>query len=209
MTKPAFEPLEFLYFDLGKVLVDFDHEQAVRQLAELTGRSTDQVREVVFQSELQARYECGQLDTAEFCQRFRDATQTDDSDADICRAASDIFSLNQPVCSLVRRLNQSDIRIGILSNTCDAHWSHIVAKFPDLIQLFDPLILSYEVGAAKPDPKIYQAAIERAGVAPERIFFVDDLLANVQGALSSGLNAVHYVSCEQLQEDLAIRGVWD
>lgn len=57
----------FCYFDLGRVLLDFDHEVAVQQLAELGDVSVDRVREVVFEASLQSDYERGQISTAEFC----------------------------------------------------------------------------------------------------------------------------------------------
>lgn len=57
----------------------------------------------------------------------------------------------------------------------------------------------------KPDRKIYQAAIERAAVAPENIFFLDDLPENVAGAREAGIDAVQFIDEQQLVADLAER----
>ena len=46
----------FVFFDLGNVLVNFDHQIAVQKLAALSGRSPDEVRQAVFDSDLQNRF---------------------------------------------------------------------------------------------------------------------------------------------------------
>jgi glucose-1-phosphatase len=63
------------------------------------------------------------------------------------------------------------------------------------------------VGAMKPSPKIYQAAIEAAQCAPEECFFTDDIPAYVEAAREHGIDAVQFQSCEQIQRELRTRGV--
>ena len=73
--------------------------------------------------------------------------------------------------------------------------------------LFDVCVLSHEVQAVKPEPKIYQAAADAAGVPPEEIFFTDDTAGHVEGARSFGFDAEVYSSTPQLVAALAARGV--
>jgi len=197
----------FLFFDLGRVLLTFDHEQAVRQLAEVSDCDADQVRKVVFGSSLQSDYERGQLETSEFCDKFRAQTNTNAGDQEICRAASDIFAINQSVIPLVSALRQSGWAMGILSNTCDAHWSFVRNAGYGFIDLFDPLVLSFNVQSLKPDAGIFEKAVEHVGLEPAQIFFVDDLQCNVLGARAAGLDAVQFTSASQLIRDLRSRGV--
>ncbi|WP_425953872.1 HAD-IA family hydrolase [Xylanimonas sp. McL0601] len=58
--------------------------------------------------------------------------------------------------------------------------------------LFDTSSYSYALGVAKPDPAFFTAAARRIGAAPAAILFVDDTLANVEGARAAGLAAVHW-----------------
>ncbi|MCV9963697.1 HAD family hydrolase [Pararhizobium sp. BT-229] len=52
--------------------------------------------------------------------------------------------------------------------------------------------MSYEIGAYKPQPEIYRAAIDLVGVTPERILFVGDTIrADVEGPCAVGMKAVH------------------
>jgi putative hydrolase of the HAD superfamily len=204
MTRP---PIRFLFFDLGRVLLHFDHEAGVRQLAELGAVGPDLVRQVVFESSLQADYEKGWISTAEFCQRLREATGMQAADEDICHAASNIFWKNRPVIDVVHRLRQAHWPVGLLSNTCDAHWRFICQNHRELADCFKPRILSFEVGSAKPETGIFRAAAAQVQREPNEIFFVDDLPANVEGARRAGLDAVLYTSPKQLRADLRRRDV--
>ena len=68
----------------------------------------------------------------------------------------------------------------------------------DLEPHFDQIIISAEEGLAKPDPRIYQLAAERLGVAPEKSFFIDDLPENIAGAQAAGMQAVLFTSGEEV-----------
>jgi putative hydrolase of the HAD superfamily len=56
---------------------------------------------------------------------------------------------------------------------------------------FDPVILSYEVGYAKPDLEIYTIALERLpGIRPEEVIFLDDREAYLLPARALGIQTV-------------------
>jgi HAD superfamily hydrolase (TIGR01509 family) len=64
---------------------------------------------------------------------------------------------------------------------------------------FDPLVLSYEVQVMKPDRRIYEHSAKLAKVLPEKIFFTDDRLDNIEGARASGWNAQQFIDVPSLQ----------
>jgi putative hydrolase of the HAD superfamily len=180
---------EFVYFDLGNVLVNFSHRLAAEQIARVAGVDTELVWRVVFAGDLQRLLETGSIDSAEFCRRFSELTKAQCEPSHLIRAASDIFWLNSPIVPIVSQLAGTGIPLGILSNTCAAHWQHVCSRFAPLIERFPTVVLSYEVGWMKPDHRIYQHAVEVAGSPAKRILFVDDRLENVAGALAAGLDA--------------------
>jgi FMN phosphatase YigB (HAD superfamily) len=201
------DPPKFIYFDLGKVLVDFSIERMCRQMGQVSGVEADRVFEVLFDEGLYRQLDLGQLAGEEFYQAFCEKTGSrPDYDA-LEAAGSDIFELNLGTLPLVAQLAQAGRRLGVLSNTCRSHWEHCTRRFRILAEGFELCVLSFEVGAAKPDPAIFRAAAEAAGVAPEEIFFMDDLAPNVAGALEAGFDAVQYTSSQQLAADLRARAV--
>ncbi len=78
--------------------------------------------------------------------------------------------------------------VGCLSNTNELHWRERISGWP-LTQLFEQRLLSFELGAVKPDREIFETAVTRVGVEPERVLFLDDNLLNVEGARAVGLQA--------------------
>lgn len=198
---------EFIYFDLGKVLLDFSHDLMLSQMGEQVGLDRNRVRELVFDSGLSQRYESGDIDSDQFCNEFFQAAGVECEPEELLIAGSDIFSLNTEMMPLIMHLSQSGIGVGILSNTCPAHWEFASSRFRFLTDFFSTTILSYKVGVMKPGREIYDVAAERAGVDPASIFYVDDLSDNVEGARSAGWDANVFRSANQVQGLLLERGV--
>ena len=199
---------QFVYFDLGNVVCSFDRERAIRQMAALTGTTPDRVRSEVIDGGLQAALERGAIDWLEFHERFSERTGTSSDAEALATAASDMFALNVDLLPVIAGLERAGCRAGILSNTCDAHWRHLVASgYAILPGGFAPIVLSHEVGAIKPDPAIFASAAARAGVAPDRIFFCDDIEEHVAAARRAGWDSEPYVSASRLVDDLARRGL--
>ncbi len=96
-------------------------------------------------------------------------------------------------------------RLLALSNTNPIHFAMLKEAYP-LLRHFDGYVLSYEVGAAKPEAKIYREAIARAQCDPEECFFTDDLAVNIEAARSHGMDAVQFFSAEQLETGTAGEG---
>ena len=199
--------LKFFYFDLGKVLVDFSVERMLRQVAQVADISEEQARAALFDQGLMRLHETGQLSSREFHERFCEATGRRPGFERLAAAATEIFTLNLPMLPLVAQLRQAGYAMGILSNTCEIHWPYCMAHYRIIAEDFDHYVLSYEVGASKPDAAIFLAAAERAGVRPDEIFFVDDIAGHVAGARAVGFDAVQFTTAEALAGELRRRGV--
>jgi HAD superfamily hydrolase (TIGR01509 family) len=199
----------FYYFDLGNVLLKFDHRQAARQMSALAGCEERDVWQIVFASDFQWQYERGDIDCRQFYDEFCRQTGTAPDFAELKHAAAEIFTPHEPVLELVRRLHAAGRLLGVLSNTCAAHWEYCIAgRYPVLNDCFRVYALSYELRAMKPEPIIYARAAELAGVAPHELFFVDDRPENVEGAKAAGYDAVLFTTAEQLERDLLARGAF-
>lgn len=82
----------------------------------------------------------------------------------------------------------SGLRVGVCSNLAQPYGAPLLACLPDAP---DAAILSYEVGVAKPDPRIYALACEMIGAAPSEILFVGDTpSADVEGPRAFGMRAM-------------------
>jgi putative hydrolase of the HAD superfamily len=203
-------PPQFLYFDLGNVLLRFSHERMARQMASVSGTSPDRAWQILFQdgSGLEWAYERGQLTRDQFYDQFCRAAGVPLGNIDqLDTAGNDIFEVDPLAVGLAGKLAAAGYRLGILSNTSHSHWTYCISRFGALTTVFSVHALSYRLGAIKPSPQIFRAAAELAGVPPARIFFTDDREQNITAARDAGFDAVRYESVSQLNEVLRRRGV--
>lgn len=209
------EPPKFLYFDLGNVLLNFDHHRACRQMGAVAGVPEEKVWDIIFAGDLEQRYEAGALDDDEFYEIFcRHIGKRPDRTA-LLHAASEIFELNVSIVPLVGALAAAGYRMGVLSNTCGPHWNYCTAgmtgdgvpRYGILSKSFEVFALSYQLAACKPDPAIFVGAAQLAGCRPEEIFFVDDIAGHVAAAKAAGFDAVQYTTTARLAAELRQRGL--
>ena len=198
---------KFLYFDLGKVLVDFSVDRMLAQMAAVAGVTPQRVREAIFDGGLMRQHECGRLASRDFYEAFCVATGSRPDFARLSAAAAEIFTLNLPMLPLAAQLRQAGYPMGILSNTCETHWPYCRDHYRIVAEGFSVYALSYELGAMKPDAAIFHAAARLCGHRPEEIFFVDDLPGHVAGARAAGFDAVQFTSAEALSAELRQRGI--
>ncbi len=198
---------KFIYFDLGNVICPFSNELACQKMADLAGVEKKHVANTVFDSDLQIQYETGLISSEGFYDAFCAATGSAPDMEQFLYASSDMFELNYRIIPLIAQLRSANFPIGILSSTCEAHWSFICRRYPVIDSYFGHRVLSYEAKSMKPDPAIYHQAIELADVEPAAIFFVDDRSENVQGAIDCGIDAVLFEGTPQLMVQLANRGM--
>lgn len=195
-----------IIFDMGKVLVHFSHDGMFAAMGELCGATGHQIREWLWDSGLQARFERGEIDAGAVRDELERRAGCEIDEEALMQAASDIFTLNQPLLPVLDRLRQAGYRLVVLSNTCPPHVEWITRHF-DVLQRFDERVFSYEVGVMKPDAAIYREAVAVAGCAAEECFFVDDLAENVEAARAEGLLGTEFIGVEALQAALVRVGV--
>ena len=203
--------IEFVYFDLGNILVTFDPEIACRNVAQRFSVDQNQTIKAAYDSGLQDRYEHGEISGEEYATAVRKTLNIDSNQMStdgFLDAISDMFAPIESMAAIVTRTIDSGCRVGVLSNTCFAHWYWIQRQaWPATQGPFEVSILSCEVGSMKPDALIYEAAEKAAGVAVDRILFLDDKPENVQAAVDRGWNAKQCVGGDSAKAALNEFGI--
>src|SRR5215472_1928232 len=178
-------------------------------MAELCPYSPEEIPARIAPSGLVHRFESGQVEPEDFVQQLCKILNTQIDYDHFCQIWSSIFLPETLIPeSLIEALGRS-YPLLVLSNTNAIHFRMVRENYP-LLRHFDDYVLSYEVGALKPSPRIYAAAIERARCSPEECFFTDDIAEYVTAAKAAGIDAVQFHSAEQIQRELLARGVrWE
>lgn len=187
--------------DLGKVVLWFDNSIFYRKMTAHCSKSVDEMRAVVHNNfDLIERFDEGGLTPHEFYERAVALLGARIGYDDFVAAYVDVFSRNQPVIDLFRGL-KGRMKLILLSNTDPLRFGFVRERFPDIF-FFDEYVLSYEVRALKPDPRIYLEAMKRAGASAASCVFIDDMEENIAGAAALGLKAILYKPDTDLAQQL-------
>src|SRR5208282_1518768 len=188
-------------FDLGKVLVDFDYSIAARKVA---ARSTKSLLDLAFllsASPLIVQYECGLVTRRKFFEQIRDAVGFQGDLEEFGGYFADIFTEIPQMIALHAELRRRGFKTYIFSNTNDLAIEHIERNFP-FFQNFDGYIFSYEIGAMKPDAKIYKAMEATSGRRGGEIIYIDDRPENIEAGNTRGWKTILHESPEESRETL-------
>ena len=197
-----------IFFDLGNVILPFNHYQIAEKLSRFTKREDSQDPKKIFSYLFNFEngaingYEVGKVSSLDFFKSLKEHLQLTLSFEEFIPIWNDIFWENLEVSEIIRSLKGKK-RLGLLSNTNPLHFDYILLKFP-VVQIFDKWILSHEVGFKKPALEIFQSGVEWACVEPEKILFIDDMKSHVEAAISLGMHGIHFTSATQLREELSV-----
>ena len=197
--------IKALIFDLGQVLVKLDlpHFYEV-----LISKSQKKITEEQFIEEyvvISESYHQGKILDEQFYRLIRDHFQLNAlSQSQFFHIFNNIVvpDIIPEMVELLMEIKQKKkYKILCLSNTNSSHMN-FGNKHWSFLKCFDELILSHEVHVLKPDPKIYQIAIQKARCKPEEIVFIDDNLKNIQGAKKLGIIGIKFTNRDKLVEEL-------
>lgn len=195
-----------LIFDLGKVIIPFDFARGYRAMEELCGVPAADIPKRIGTTDLVIRFETGLVSPEDFVAELTELLGLHVDYDQFCRIWSSIFLPDTLIPDAMLESLSRRYRLLLLSNTNAIHFAMIRERYP-FVRHFHDLILSHEVKAMKPSPRIYREAIARAGCAAGECFFTDDIAAYVEGARREGIDAEQFVSLEKLQNDLKVRGI--
>jgi putative hydrolase of the HAD superfamily len=197
--------IEAIIFDLGNVLIAVDEQRMIERFCARAGKSQRELQDYIMATPFVNQLALGQLTGQRFFEIVAGDLGFDGGYDEFAEIWSDIFSPIEPMIELVGKLKGKLKRLA-LSNTNQIHMDFVFPRYPFLRDM-DGVVLSHEVGLMKPDRRIYELALSRYGLTAARTVFVDDILANVEGARSVGMAGIHHRSAEATRAELTKLGV--
>ncbi len=196
-----------ILFDMGNVLIRFDRNYFMDKLGVAPEDKPLLMREVFLSVEW-VQMDRGTLVEADasrqICarlpQRLHDAAYKL-----ICMWDRPILPVDG-IYELVEELKTAGYGIYLLSNASlrqHEYWPRIPAS-----RFFDGTIISADEKVMKPHPDYYRAAMERFGLTPEECFFIDDVPANIEGAMYCSIPvAVFHGDAKLLRQQMRAVGI--
>jgi glucose-1-phosphatase len=186
-------------WDMGGVLIRTEDQAPRLRLAKRFGLTPAELNRLVFDSQESIRATLGEFPEEavwEYVAKSLDLTATglaefmlefwsgDASDADLYRFIKEL---------------RTSYKTGLLSNA----WSNartVVENRYHVLDAFDVVIFSAEVGLAKPDSRIYQLELDKLGVQATQAIFVDDVQENIDAANLLGIHGVRFENSWQARQ---------
>jgi HAD superfamily hydrolase (TIGR01509 family) len=176
-------------FDIGKVLLDFDFETSLRKFLPADHSNPSAALDTLLARK--DEFEAGKVSVEDYTVWAMETLGTNASIGEFHHAWQNIFTPVQPMWNTARKLAADGHRLILFSNTNSIHCPWVFEKYPEF-SLFHGAVLSYEIGAIKPEPKIYQYAIDKFSLVPENTLYIDDLPANIRAGQNFGFITHQY-----------------
>ena len=199
--------IKTIFFDIGGVLIDIHPERTYQYLSDSADVEVSMVKES-FPWDAHDQYERGIINNEDWFITYKESLPQP-----CCLKRSDFWNAwklllgeEKNTVNILEALNKQ-YSIWLLSNTNPKHIQDEIEKrylFPSLI---NGAVYSFDVGVRKPEKEIYEIAMQRANANPQECLFIDDLLENIQAAKQIGIEGIHFISSEQLKQELVRLGI--
>jgi putative hydrolase of the HAD superfamily len=193
--------IRVVFFDLGGVIVRTEYQAPRQQLAERLGMEYEDLDRIVFDSETGRQASIGAITSLQHWESVMERLKRPYEEMSSIRDeffAGDI--VDREILAFLRSLRGGKCKTGLISNAWSDLRDYLVREKMD--DAFDHIIISAEVGVAKPAPKIFQIALEQAGAKPNETVFVDDFYANIKGCEKVGMKGIHFKDTQSTLQQL-------
>ncbi len=180
--------LRAIFFDVGGVLLRTEYQAPREHLAERLNTTYEDLVQIVFESESSNRASLGEITADAHWDAVTRRLRLPASEAKELRReffAGDI--IDRELVNYIRTLRPR-YKTGVISNAWPDTREYLTTN--KLADAFDILVISAEVGVMKPDPKIYQIALDQLQVQPGESVFIDDTAPNVEAARAHGMRGI-------------------
>lgn len=114
-------------------------------------------------------------------------------------------TVEEPLLEWVQTLQANGYKTALLANSHPRFVAHL-RKNRAWLRLFDVCVFSSEVHLIKPDPAIFRYTLEKLGVDPDGVLFIDDRFSNVSVARTQGIESMRFTTLVQLNKQLEEAG---
>lgn len=200
--------IDTVIFDLGRVLIDFDHRRAAGKVSSFCDKSAEEIFNLFFDSPLTCLFEEGKISPQDFFLKVKETLNLKLGYPEFVSIWNDIFFLsekNYAVYHLAKSLKRK-YKLAVITNVNILHFEYLKKDFP-VFSAFHHIFTSFELGAIKPKPLIYEKSVELLGTKASNIFYTDDRPELVESARRLGMQAFVFQDVDKLKADLQNSGI--
>jgi epoxide hydrolase-like predicted phosphatase len=183
-------PPKALLFDLGGVLIEIDFSRALRIWADWSALPMEELRVRFKFDAAYEQHERGQMDAHEYFTHLARVLELSATLQEIERGWNSIFVSEIVQTRTLVQAFQKTMPCYAFTNSNASHQSAWSRLYPDVVQAFESIFSSHELGFRKPEAQAFMRICQLTHMQPEEILFFDDLPENVKAAMDCGLQGV-------------------
>lgn len=198
--------IKTIIFDFGGVILRTQNWHGRHKWEQKLGLAPNEAEAIVFNSEMGRKAQHGTLNYADHWRWLGDHFNL--SPAELKEFESDFWAgdvLDEALVNLIRHL-QTNYQTALISNAFSDLRDGLNNQFK-IADAFDVIVISAEEGVIKPDPRLYQIALDRCGCQAPEAVFIDDFAHNIEGAEAVGMAGIHFTPTTDLTAELAKLGI--
>ena len=196
--------IKLILFDLGGVLFTDGTSKFIKSISTRYDIPLEKVSEIV-NGELGLKYREAQITRDEFWNQLVSKLSLTENIIDLENEWISYYELFEKTKEIIIKLKEK-YKVYYLSNNVKERAERLNEKF-DYLKLFDGGVYSHEVKAIKPDPRIYEFALNKAGFKAEETVFIDDKESSLEPARKMGMETILFENSDKLEADLIKLGV--
>jgi len=199
--------IEAIIFDFGNVICHFTNDILRQKIADTAGKTVEEINKLIYKdSDVMKRYESGKISSAEF---YKELCQICGINV-LYQELKTIYSKDkyrrvEGTKELIEKLRKN-YKVSLLSNTSEWDWDYMIKAAPE-IETFETITKSYEAGAMKPSPIIFEDALKKLNLKAQECVYTDDIEEYVEAARNLGFIAFQFTTAEKFEEDLKSIGI--
>ena len=195
-----------ILFDLGRVLIDFDHRLAVEKISKHCAITEEEIYALFFDSCLTDRYERGKITSLQFFQELKSLLTLSLGYEEFVPIWNEIFTPHPGMLEMLEGLKERH-DLYMVSNINELHYQYLAETFPEYFNCFRHLFLSYELKMRKPDEEIYSFILSFLKLPARQVIYIDDRPELVAAARRLLFDAFVFVSTEDCRQQLEKRSI--
>lgn len=189
--------IKAVIFDFGGVFLDDPLPGMLKYYSSQLGVNTEEMKKA-FLKEIDP-YQKGEIEEVEFWKRVAKDLNVKPPEKSIwLNGIKDNYQEKDATLKIVDKLKSNGYKLGLISNT----ETPVVDLIKNTCKGFDSIILSCEVGLAKPGKEIFELSLEKLGARPQEAIFIDDRIENVNTANEMGMKGILFTTPEKLTKQL-------
>lgn len=183
-------PIRALLFDLGGVLIEIDFNRAFAHWQTLSPLSLETIRDRFSFDTAYEQHERGEISADTYFAHLARQLELQPDHQAIARGWNAIFTGQISETLALVRTARAHLPCYAFSNSNTVHHAAWSGQYPEVVQAFDRVFVSSDIGLRKPERRAFEHIAQAVGLPTESLLFFDDLADNVAGARAAGLQAV-------------------